>query len=66
VTANLTVELLKAIAGEALERPPERLIASGMLAERAGEVVEAFAPHDLHETARRVQGEWAAVRLERA
>ena len=63
VTANLTFELLVAIAEGALERPPERLIASGFLAARAGEVVEAFARHGLAEAERRVQGEWAAVLL---
>ena len=64
VTANLTVDLLQVIAAEVLERPPERLIASGVLAARMGEVAEAFARHGMHETDRRVQGEWAAVLLE--
>jgi ribosomal protein L11 methyltransferase len=63
VTANLTLDLLQAIAADALARPPERLIASGVLAENAGAVAEAFARHGLHETGRRVQGEWAAVIL---
>jgi hypothetical protein len=44
------------------EPPPDRMIASGMLAARAAE----FARHDLHEAARRVQGEWAAVLCEQA
>jgi ribosomal protein L11 methyltransferase len=65
VTANLTVDLLAAIAAGALERPPERMIASGVLAERAGEVAEAFARHGMREEGRRVQGEWAAVLLTR-
>ncbi len=65
VTANLTVELLAAIAADVMQRPPERLIASGVLAERAGEVGEAFAHHGLREAERRVQGEWAAVVLVR-
>ena len=38
------------------------MIASGVLAERADEVAEAFARHGLREAERRVQGEWAAVR----
>jgi ribosomal protein L11 methyltransferase len=63
VTANLTFELLAEIAEGALERPPERMIASGILAERAGELAEAFARHGLSEADRRVQGEWAAVLL---
>ena len=73
VTANLTLDVLHAIAprltqptssASAGRRPPERLIASGMLAERAGEVAEAFSRHGLVEAERRVQGEWAAVLLE--
>jgi ribosomal protein L11 methyltransferase len=66
VTANLTLELLEDIAGEALERPPERLVASGFLATRADDVAAAFARHGLAETGRRVQGEWAALLMERA
>jgi ribosomal protein L11 methyltransferase len=63
VTANLTLDILQAIAVDGLERPPERMIASGMLAARAGEVAEAFARHGLAEAERRVQGDWAAVLL---
>ena len=44
-----------------LERPPERMIASGVLAGRADAVADAFARHGLVEAERRVQGEWAAV-----
>jgi ribosomal protein L11 methyltransferase len=65
VAANLTLEVLLAIAARPLERPPERLIASGVLADRAGEVSEAFARHGLVEAERRVQGDWAAVLLTR-
>ena len=64
VTANLTLDLLHAIAADVLERPPERLIASGVLAARMDEVAAAFARHGMRETDRRVQGEWAAVLLE--
>ena len=63
VVANLTIDLLAAIAENAIQRPPERLIASGVLAAQAGEVEAAFARHGLRETDRRVQGEWAAVLL---
>jgi ribosomal protein L11 methyltransferase len=66
VTANLTLELLVAIASDVLERAPERLIASGVLAEHADAVAEAFAPHGLRESERRVRGEWAGVLLDRA
>jgi ribosomal protein L11 methyltransferase len=66
VAANLTLDLLQAIAARGLERPPERMIASGVLAGRAGEVADAFARHGLVEAERRVLGDWAAVLLERA
>ena len=66
VTANLTLDLLEAIAADALERPPERMIASGVLAERADAVAIAFERHGLREADRRIQGEWAAVTLEPA
>ena len=66
VTANLTLDLLVTIAGEVLERPPDRLLASGVLTERADEVVAAFARHGLRESDRRVRGEWSAVRLDLA
>jgi ribosomal protein L11 methyltransferase len=60
VTANLTLDLLQ---GVAIERPPERMIASGVLAERADAIAEAFARYGLAEVERRVQGAWAAVVL---
>jgi ribosomal protein L11 methyltransferase len=63
VTANLTADLLAAIAAGPLARPPERMIASGVLAADADAVGEAFAHHGLHEAGRRVRGEWAAVLL---
>lgn len=66
VTANLTVDLLAEIAAGPLEPPPERMIASGVLSERADEIAEAFACHGMREAERRVQGEWAAVVLVRA
>ena len=37
MTANLTLDLLLAIAADVLERPPERMIASGVLAVRDDE-----------------------------
>jgi len=66
VTANLTLDVLQAIAAGAPPRPPERLIASGVLAAEADAVGAAFERHDLRESGRRQQGEWAAVLLERA
>lgn len=66
VTANLTLDLHQEIAGSVLERPPERMIASGVLAASADLVGEAYARHGLAEAERRIQGEWAAVLLEAA
>jgi ribosomal protein L11 methyltransferase len=62
VTANLTGPMHGEVAA-GLGRPPERLIAAGMLARHADDVVAAYAPHGLREVARRVDGEWAAVVL---
>jgi ribosomal protein L11 methyltransferase len=59
VTANLTRELLLDVAA-LIERPPELLIASGLLVGEVDEVVAAFG---LREQERREQGEWAAVVL---
>jgi ribosomal protein L11 methyltransferase len=63
VTANLTLDLHQEIAASVLERPPERMIASGVLAARADVVGEAYARHGLVEAERRIQGDWAAVLL---
>jgi ribosomal protein L11 methyltransferase len=63
VTANLTRELLLA-AAEVIERPPTRLLASGMLREDVDEVVAAYGALGLREVARREEGEWAAAALE--
>jgi ribosomal protein L11 methyltransferase len=62
VTANLVRPLLLALAG-GMERPPELLIASGLLMEEADEVAAAFAAAGLRERERRTAGEWAALLL---
>ena len=62
VLANLVRPLLLDVA-RLLERPPERLIASGLLRAEADEIAAAFAPHGLRERDRRFGGEWAAVLL---
>jgi ribosomal protein L11 methyltransferase len=64
VTANLTRELLLNVA-QVIERPPERLLASGMLAGDVDEVVAAFAAVGLREQRRLEDGDWAAVALGR-
>jgi ribosomal protein L11 methyltransferase len=63
VTANLVRPLLLGLA-QAMDRPPDRLIASGLLVEEADEVAAAFAPTGLRERERRAGGEWAALLLE--
>jgi len=64
VVANLIRPLLLEVAAR-LTRPPEILIASGLLREEADEIAAAFARHGLRETARRGGGEWSALRLDR-
>jgi ribosomal protein L11 methyltransferase len=63
VLANLVRPLLLDVA-RLLERPPQRLIMSGLLREEADEVVAAFKSHGLVEKDRRFGGEWAAVLME--
>jgi ribosomal protein L11 methyltransferase len=63
VTANLTRELLLATA-EVLDRPPQRMLLSGVLRTEVDEVVAAYRAHGLREGERREEGEWAAVALE--
>jgi len=62
VCANLVRMLLLEVAAN-LERPPRRLIASGLLREESDEVAAAFAGHGLREAERREGGEWAALLL---
>lgn len=62
VVANLTAPLLREVAGR-LERAPERLVCSGMLAVEADRVVDAFAAQGLEERERRAEGDWMAISL---
>jgi ribosomal protein L11 methyltransferase len=62
VVANLVRPLLLAVA-VVMTRPPERLIASGLLRHEADEVARAFARHGLQEADRRHGGEWTALLL---
>lgn len=62
--ANLLLPLLLELA-ERIESPPHHLIAGGLLAEQRDAVAAAFAEHqDMHERARRAEGEWTALLLE--
>jgi ribosomal protein L11 methyltransferase len=62
VCANLLRPLLLDVA-RLMERPPRRLIASGLLREEADEVAAAFAPRGLAERERRSCAEWSALLL---
>jgi ribosomal protein L11 methyltransferase len=64
VCANLLRPLLLEIA-RTMQRPPRRLIASGLLRHEADEVAAAFAAHGLHERERRFNADWSALLLER-
>jgi ribosomal protein L11 methyltransferase len=64
VTANLVRPLLLEIAA-AMERPPERLLASGLEVGEVDEVAAAFARHGLALAARRDGDGWSAILLER-
>jgi ribosomal protein L11 methyltransferase len=63
VTANLTRGLLIDVAA-VIERPPARMIASGVVQQEVDDVLAAYRAHGMREAARRVEGEWAAVLLE--
>jgi ribosomal protein L11 methyltransferase len=62
VVANLVRPLLLELAA-VLGRPPERLIASGLLPGDVGEVEAAFAPHGLVAAGRRDGDGWSAILL---
>jgi ribosomal protein L11 methyltransferase len=60
VVANLTAPILREIAGS-LDRAPERLICSGLLATEAEGARRAFAAHGLTERLSRAEGDWTAI-----
>jgi ribosomal protein L11 methyltransferase len=64
VTANLTAPVLREVAGR-LTEPPRRLVCSGLVRREDGDVAAAFAVHGLAESARREDGDWVALLLQR-
>ena len=64
VTANLVRPLLLEVAAR-LERPPERLIVSGLELGEGDEVAAAFARHGLLPAAQRDSDGWSAILLSR-
>ncbi|HKE80205.1 MAG TPA: 50S ribosomal protein L11 methyltransferase [Solirubrobacteraceae bacterium] len=66
VVANLLRPLLLRVAADGFDgRPPDALVASGLLAHEGDEVAAAFAAQGLSEAARREEGEWIALLLTR-
>ncbi len=67
VTANLLGPLLRTWAAQlaAVDAPPRRIIASGLLTAEATAVAAAFTPLGFAVGAQRSRGEWAALLLER-
>ncbi len=65
VIANLTANLLEDCARhlDVAELLPRTLVCSGMLEEEIDRVAGAFSSSGLRESARRVQGDWAALLL---
>jgi ribosomal protein L11 methyltransferase len=64
VTANLVRPLLLEVAA-LMERPPQRLLASGLEVAEVDEVAAAFARYRLELAARRDGDGWSAILLER-
>jgi ribosomal protein L11 methyltransferase len=65
VAANLLRPLLLALPERLVASPPRALVVSGLLRAEGDEAVNAFAPLGLRERARREDGDWAALLLER-
>jgi ribosomal protein L11 methyltransferase len=64
VVANLTAPVLRDVA-DRMEEAPRDLVISGLLAEEAEEVGEAFAPRGLRIAERLDSGDWSALLLTR-
>ena len=60
VTANVPLEVLERVP---IGRVPERLIVSGVLADRVDGLALALGRHGLAEAERRIHGDWGAVVL---
>jgi ribosomal protein L11 methyltransferase len=63
VTANLQGLVVGQAAAELIERPPERMIISGVMIHEADQAVAAYARHGMRELVRRVRLGWAAIVL---
>ncbi len=65
VLANLTLEVLRILAGALEGQAPDHLVASGLRVYEVDEAVAAFAPLGLHEVRRLEEDGWASVRMRR-
>jgi len=65
VTANLQGLVVGESAAELIERPPEQMLVSGVMAHEAEALAEAYAPHGLRVRERRDRLGWAALVLSR-
>jgi ribosomal protein L11 methyltransferase len=65
VLANLTLEVLRILAGALEGQAPDHLVASGLRVYEADDAVAAFAPLGLHEVRRLEEDGWASVRMRR-
>ena len=64
VAANMTAPVLRDVAA-LVERGPEAMICSGLLAGELDDTASAFAACGLAEAERRIDGDWAALLLRR-
>jgi len=65
VTANLQGLVIGQAAAELIERPPERMLVSGVMAHEAEALAAAYAPHGLRVRERRERLGWVALVLAR-
>lgn len=65
VLANLTLEVLRILAGALVGQAPDHLVASGLRVYEVDDAVAAFAPLGLHEVRRLEEDGWASVRMRR-
>ncbi len=65
VLANLTLEVLRILAGSLAGQAPDHLVASGLRVYEVDEAVAAFAPLGLREVRRLEEDGWASVRMRR-
>jgi ribosomal protein L11 methyltransferase len=63
LVANLTAPLLREVAAALKAAPPRRMVCSGLLVAEVDGISAALAEAGLKEEDRRIEGDWAAIRL---